>query len=116
MRRGLIPFGGAKGGVKVDPAMLSAGELELRLTRRYAVGIASMIGPDRDIPAPDVNTDANVMAWLMDTISMVSGEAVSGVVTGKPLVIGGSLGHMFGATSQGVLICTRAIFQNSASR
>ena len=104
-----IPFGGAKGGIQVDPAMLSVGELE-RLTRRYAVGIASMIGPDRDIPAPDVNTDANVMAWLMDTISMVSGEAVSGVVTGKPLAIGGSRGHV-GATSQGVLICTRAIFQ-----
>jgi glutamate dehydrogenase (NAD(P)+) len=104
-----IPFGGAKGGVKVDPSQLSMGELE-RLTRRYAVGIASMIGPERDIPAPDVNTDANVMAWLMDTISMVSGEAMTGSVTGKPLAIGGSRGHV-GATSQGVLICTRAIFQ-----
>jgi glutamate dehydrogenase (NAD(P)+) len=103
-----VPFGGAKGGVQVDPTTLSVGELE-RLTRRYAMGIASMIGPDRDIPAPDVNTDANVMAWLMDTISMVSGEAMTGVVTGKPLAIGGSRGHM-GATSQGVLICTRAAF------
>jgi glutamate dehydrogenase (NAD(P)+) len=103
-----IPFGGAKGGVEVDPTGLSTGELE-RLTRRYAVAVASMLGPDRDIPAPDVNTDANVMAWLMDTISMVSGEAVTGVVTGKPLSIGGSRGHL-GATSQGVLICTRAIF------
>ena len=83
-----VPFGGAKGGVQVDPTTLSASELE-RLTRRYAMGIASMIGPDRDIPAPDVNTDANVMAWLMDTISMVSGEAMTGVVTGKPLAIGG---------------------------
>jgi glutamate dehydrogenase (NAD(P)+) len=74
------------------------------------MGIASMLGPDRDIPAPDVNTDAEVMAWLMDTISMVSGEAMTGVVTGKPLAIGGSRGHV-GATSQGVLICTRAAFQ-----
>ena len=104
-----VPFGGAKGGVDVDPTGLSAHELE-RLTRRYAMGIASMIGPDRDIPAPDVNTDAEVMAWLMDTISMLSGEAMTGVVTGKPLAIGGSRGHV-GATSQGVLICTRAAFQ-----
>src|SRR5271166_7033467 len=104
-----VPFGGAKGGVQVDPTTLSVNELE-RLTRRYALGIASMLGPDRDIPAPDVNTDANVMAWLMDTISMVSGEAVTGVVTGKPMAIGGSRGHV-GATSQGVLVCTRAIFQ-----
>jgi glutamate dehydrogenase (NAD(P)+) len=103
-----VPFGGAKGGVQVDPRTLSVAELE-RLTRRYALGIASMLGPDRDIPAPDVNTDENVMAWLMDTISMVSGEAVTGIVTGKPLAIGGSRGHV-GATSQGVLICTRAIF------
>jgi len=103
-----VPFGGAKGGVKVDPTTMSVNELE-RLTRRYALGIASMLGPDRDIPAPDVNTDANVMAWLMDTISMVSGEAVTGIVTGKPLSIGGSRGHV-GATSQGVLICTRAVF------
>jgi len=103
-----VPFGGAKGGVQVDPRLLSINELE-RLTRRYALGIAFMLGPDRDIPAPDVNTDANVMAWLMDTISMVSGESVTGIVTGKPLSIGGSLGHV-GATSQGVLICTRAIF------
>ncbi len=104
-----VPFGGAKGGVEVNPMTLSEHELE-RLTRRYAMGIASMLGPDRDIPAPDVNTDANVMAWLMDTISMVSGEAMTGVVTGKPLAIGGSRGHV-GATSQGVLICTRAAFQ-----
>jgi len=103
-----VPFGGAKGGVEVDPRTLSSSELE-RLTRRYAMGIASMIGPDRDIPAPDVNTDANVMAWLMDTISMLSREAVPGVVTGKPLAIGGSRGHV-GATSQGVLVCSRAAF------
>ncbi len=104
-----IPFGGAKGGVQVDPSSLSDGELE-RLTRRYTVDIASLLGPDKDVPAPDVNTDARVMAWVMDTISMVRGEAVTGVVTGKPIAIGGSRGHV-GATSQGVLINVRSIFQ-----
>ncbi len=104
-----IPFGGAKGGVRVDPSTLSMGELE-RLTRRYTMDISSLLGPDRDVPAPDVNTDARVMAWVMDTISMWRGESVTGVVTGKPLAIGGSLGHV-GATSQGVLISCRAIFQ-----
>ena len=103
-----IPFGGAKGGVRVDPGNLSDGELE-RLTRRYTIDISSLLGPDKDVPAPDVNTDARVMAWVMDTISMFRGEAVTGVVTGKPLAIGGSRGHV-GATSQGVLICSRAIF------
>jgi glutamate dehydrogenase (NAD(P)+) len=103
-----IPFGGAKGGVQVDPSSLSDAELE-RLTRRYTMDISSMLGPDRDVPAPDVNTDARVMAWVMDTISMVRGEALPGVVTGKPLAIGGSRGHV-GATSQGVLICIRSIF------
>ncbi|MGH9296454.1 MAG: Glu/Leu/Phe/Val family dehydrogenase [Acidimicrobiales bacterium] len=104
-----IPFGGAKGGVAVDPGSLSDSELE-RLTRRYTIDISALLGPDKDVPAPDVNTDARVMAWLMDTISMFRGEAVTGVVTGKPLAIGGSRGHV-GATSQGVLICIRAIFQ-----
>jgi glutamate dehydrogenase (NAD(P)+) len=104
-----IPFGGAKGGVRVDPSRLSDAELE-RLTRRYTIDIASLLGPDKDVPAPDVNTDARIMAWVMDTMSMVRGEAVTGVVTGKPLAIGGSRGHV-GATSQGVLICCRAIFQ-----
>ena len=103
-----IPFGGAKGGVQVDPSALSDGELE-RLTRRYTIDISSLLGPDKDVPAPDVNTDARIMAWVMDTISMFRGEAVTGVVTGKPLAIGGSRGHV-GATSQGVLICARAIF------
>ncbi len=103
-----IPFGGAKGGVQVDPMSLSDAELE-RLTRRYTIDISSLLGPDRDVPAPDVNTDARVMAWVMDTISMVRGEALPGVVTGKPLAIGGSRGHV-GATSQGVLICIRSIF------
>jgi glutamate dehydrogenase (NAD(P)+) len=104
-----IPFGGAKGGVRVDPRLLSDSELE-RLTRRYTIDVASLLGPDKDIPAPDVNTDARVMAWLMDTISMFRGEAVTGIVTGKPIAVGGSLGHV-GATSQGVLICSRAIFK-----
>jgi glutamate dehydrogenase (NAD(P)+) len=102
-----IPYGGAKGGVRVDPATLSIGELE-RLTRRYAFAIAPMIGPDTDIPAPDVNTNAQVMSWIMDTVSMLRGHATTGVVTGKPLAIGGTLGHA-GATSLGVAICTVGI-------
>jgi glutamate dehydrogenase (NAD(P)+) len=104
-----IPYGGAKGGVKVDPNTLSRGELE-RLTRRYAFSIAPMIGPDRDIPAPDINTDAQVMSWIMDTVSMLQGHITPGVVTGKPLAIGGSTGHA-GATSLGVTICAAAILQ-----
>ena len=104
-----IPYGGAKGGVRVDPTRLSRGELE-RLTRRYAFSIGPMIGPDRDIPAPDINTDAQVMSWIMDTVSMMHGHNTPGVVTGKPLAIGGTLGHA-GATSLGVTICTAAILQ-----
>ena len=104
-----IPYGGAKGGVAVDPALLSRAELE-RLTRRYAFSIAPMIGPDRDIPAPDINTDTQVMSWIMDTVSMLRGQNTPGVVTGKPLAIGGTLGHA-GATSLGVTICTAAILQ-----
>ncbi len=103
-----IPFGGAKGGVAVDPRRLSNAELE-RVTRRYTYDVAMMIGPDRDIPAPDVNTDSRVMAWVMDTVSMFHGAPVPGVVTGKPLSIGGSAGHT-GATSAGVLQSSRAIF------
>jgi glutamate dehydrogenase (NAD(P)+) len=102
-----IPYGGAKGGVKVDPSLLSRAELE-RLTRRYAFAIAPMIGPDRDIPAPDINTDTQVMSWIMDTVSMLRGHNLPGVVTGKPLAIGGTLGHA-GATSLGVTICTVAL-------
>ncbi|MGH9021133.1 MAG: Glu/Leu/Phe/Val family dehydrogenase [Acidimicrobiales bacterium] len=104
-----IPYGGAKGGVRVDPSLLSRGELE-RLTRRYAYSIAPMIGPDRDIPAPDINTDPQIMSWIMDTVSMLSGHNTPGVVTGKPLAIGGTLGHA-GATSLGVTICTAALLQ-----
>ena len=104
-----IPYGGAKGGVKVDPSLLSRDELE-RLTRRYAFSIAPMIGPDRDIPAPDINTDNQVMSWIMDTVSMLRGHNTPGVVTGKPLAIGGTLGHA-GATSLGVTICTVALLR-----
>jgi glutamate dehydrogenase (NAD(P)+) len=100
-----IPFGGAKGGVIVDPRQLSRGELE-RLTRRYATEIASVIGPDSDIPAPDVNTNPQVMAWIMDTFSMHHGFSIPAVVTGKPLSVGGSEGRME-ATGRGVSIVTR---------
>src|SRR4051794_39217581 len=94
-----LPFGGAKGGVRCDPEQLSLSELE-RLTRRYAFEVMPLLGPDRDVPAPDVNTDGRVMAWLMDTISMTSGQAMPASVTGKPLSIGGTRAHS-GATSQG---------------
>jgi len=104
-----IPYGGAKGGVRVDPTVLSRGELE-RLTRRYAFSIAPVIGSDRDIPAPDINTDPQVMSWIMDTVSMLRGHNTPGVVTGKPLAIGGTIGHA-GATSLGVTMCIAAILQ-----
>ncbi len=100
-----IPFGGAKGGVIVDPRKLSRAELE-RLTRRYATEIASIIGPESDIPAPDVNTNPQIMAWIMDTYSMHKGYSVPAVVTGKPLSIGGSEGRME-ATGRGVSVVTR---------
>jgi glutamate dehydrogenase (NAD(P)+) len=100
-----IPFGGAKGGVICDPKRLSAGELE-RMTRRYTSEIINEIGPERDIPAPDVGTDARVMAWIFDTYSMNKGHSVLGVVTGKPVQIGGSLGREE-ATARGALFCVR---------
>lgn len=100
-----IPYGGAKGGVIVDPAQLSLGELE-RLTRRFTTEIAVLIGPDQDIPAPDVNTNPQVMAWLMDTISMHEGHTVNAVVTGKPVLVGGSLGRIE-ATGRGVSLMVR---------
>ena len=87
-----IPFGGAKGGIVCDPKRLSKGELE-RLTRRYAYEISPFIGPDTDIPAPDVYTDAQIMAWILDTYSMTRGHITPGVVTGKPIFLGGSLGR-----------------------
>ncbi len=96
-----IPYGGAKGGVIVDPKTLSAQELE-KLTRRYATEISILIGPNEDIPAPDMGTDARVMAWIMDTISMHRGYTEAGVVTGKPVSIGGTLGRLE-ATGRGIL-------------
>ncbi|HJZ82802.1 MAG TPA: Glu/Leu/Phe/Val dehydrogenase [Pyrinomonadaceae bacterium] len=100
-----IPYGGGKGGVVCDPKSLSMAELE-RLTRRYAFEIAPIIGPDRDIPAPDVYTDSQTMAWIMDTISMVHGHTELGVVTGKPLSLGGSQGR-HEATARGALYALR---------
>jgi glutamate dehydrogenase (NAD(P)+) len=99
-----IPYGGAKGAVKVDPSELSKGELE-RLTRRFTAMILPLIGPEKDIPAPDINTSAEIMGWIMDTYSMFKGYTVHGVVTGKPLDIGGSLGRQE-ATGRGVSIIT----------
>lgn len=96
-----IPYGGAKGGVKVDPQKLSIGELE-RLTRRYASELNIIIGPERDIPAPDVNTNPQIMAWFMDTISILRGYTVPETVTGKPLNVGGSKGRVE-ATAQGLV-------------
>ena len=96
-----IPFGGAKGGVSVDPKQHSKGEIE-RMTRRYASEILPLIGPERDIPAPDMNTNEEIMAWIMDTYSSNKGYSVPGIVTGKPVSIGGSLGRG-GATSRGVM-------------
>ncbi|HLI06807.1 MAG TPA: Glu/Leu/Phe/Val dehydrogenase [Ktedonobacteraceae bacterium] len=100
-----IPYGGAKGGVICDPKQMSPAELE-RLTRRYATEIAIIIGPHSDIPAPDVNTNSQVMAWIMDTYSMHEGYSIPAVVTGKPLSIGGSEGRN-DATATGVLFVTR---------
>src|SRR5256885_4459106 len=100
-----IPFGGAKGGVICDPKNMSPSELE-RLTRRYATEISIVIGPHGDIPAPDVNTNSQVMAWIMDTYSMHEGYSIPAVVTGKPLSIGGSEGRN-DATATGVLFVTR---------
>jgi glutamate dehydrogenase (NAD(P)+) len=97
-----IPFGGAKGGVQCDPKSMSLRELE-NMTRRFTWEIAMMIGPDQDIPAPDVYTNPQVMAWIMDTYSILKGYSVHGVVTGKPLELGGSLGR-FEATGKGVFI------------
>jgi glutamate dehydrogenase (NAD(P)+) len=100
-----IPFGGAKGGVVCNPKRMSEGELQ-RMTRRYTSEIINEIGPEKDIPAPDVGTDGRVMAWIFDTFSMNKGHSVLGVVTGKPLTIGGSLGREE-ATARGSLYCIR---------
>jgi glutamate dehydrogenase (NAD(P)+) len=98
-----IPFGGAKGGIAVDPKKLSRSELQ-RMTRRFTSEIINEIGPEKDIPAPDVGTDPSVMAWIFDTYSMNKGHSVLGVVTGKPLNVGGSLGRLE-ATAHGALYC-----------
>ena len=102
-----IPYGGGKGGVKVDPHTLSKSELE-KLTRRYAAAILPLIGPQKDIPAPDVGTNAQTMDWLMDTYSMMAGHAVPGVVTGKDIEVGGSLGRTE-ATGRGIMIIARLV-------
>jgi glutamate dehydrogenase (NAD(P)+) len=107
-----LPFGGAKGGVVCDPKRLSRGELE-RLTRRYATEIINDIGPERDIPAPDVGTNESVMAWIFDTYSMNMGHSVLGVVTGKPLSIGGSLGRRE-ATSRGALYIIQDVLREES--
>lgn len=106
-----IPYGGAKGGITVDPSKLSQNEL-MRLTRRYTFAIESIIGPDKDIPAPDVNTNAQTMAWVLDTYSMLNGRPCPGVVTGKPLELGGSKGRP-SATGRGVVISTKLILQTN---
>ena len=100
-----LPYGGAKGGVRVDPKVLSLKELE-KLTRRYTSEIGIIIGPQQDIPAPDVNTNAQIMAWMMDTYSMNVGATTTGVVTGKPIHLGGSLGRVK-ATGRGVFVTGR---------
>jgi len=105
-----VPFGGAKGGVRCDPVTMSRGELE-RLTRRYTAGIIATLGPDSDVPAPDVNTNEQVMAWMMDTYSMHTGHPALGVVTGKPVALGGSLGRRE-ATGRGVALMAAKALQH----
>jgi glutamate dehydrogenase (NAD(P)+) len=97
-----LPFGGAKGGIRIDPREYSQAELE-RITRRYTSEIGDIIGPNKDIPAPDVNTNGQIMAWMMDTYSMNEGRTITGVVTGKPVSLGGSLGRV-AATGRGVFV------------
>ena len=109
-----IPYGGAKGGVRVDPETLSPRELR-KLTRRYAFAIEPLIGADMDIPAPDVNTNAQTMAWILDTYSMLKGKPCPGVVTGKPLELGGSKGRN-SATGRGVAISTKLILERDGKK
>lgn len=104
-----IPYGGAKGGIKCNPRQMSSGEIE-RLTRAYTFAMAEIFGPDRDIPAPDMGTGPREMAWLMDAYSRVQGMTVNSVVTGKPLVLGGSLGRAE-ATGRGVMVSTLAAME-----
>ncbi|HXH74666.1 MAG TPA: Glu/Leu/Phe/Val dehydrogenase [Bacteriovoracaceae bacterium] len=104
-----LPLGGAKGGIKVDPTDLSRAELQA-MTRRYTTEISMIIGPDKDIPAPDIGTDGQTMAWLMDTFSQMHGYAIPGVVTGKPIAIGGSLGRAE-STGKGVVFCVNFAYE-----
>ena len=104
-----VPYGGGKGGIIVNPSTLSIGELE-RLTRKFTAQIAPIIGPEKDIPAPDVNTNAQIMAWMVDTYSKITGAYTPGVVTGKPLELGGSKGRPE-ATGRGVLFSTREVLK-----
>jgi glutamate dehydrogenase (NAD(P)+) len=109
-----LPYGGAKGGVIIDPKTLSMRELE-KMTRRYATEISLFIGPERDIPAPDVGTNAQVMAWIMDTYSMHKGYSIPAVITGKPVAIGGTAGREY-ATGLGVTYITRALLKQRFGR
>src|SRR5690349_16517454 len=109
-----IPFGGAKGGVICDPKALTIGELE-RLTRRYTSEISIVIGPNTDIPAPDMGTNAQTMAWVMDTYAMGVGRTVPAVVTGKPVAIGGSEGR-YDATGRGIVFITREAIKEYGKR
>ncbi len=104
-----LPLGGAKGGIRVDPNELSRAELQA-LTRRYTTEISMIIGPDKDVPAPDIGTDGQTMAWLMDTYSQLHGYAIPGVVTGKPIAVGGSLGRAE-STGKGVAFCINFAYQ-----
>ena len=109
-----VPYGGAKGGVRIDPAMYSQTELE-RLTRRFTSEMMPILGPERDIPAPDIGTDEQTMAWIMDTYSVNKGHTIPAVVTGKPISIGGSLGRA-SATSRGVVHCALAAMEEKNIR
>jgi glutamate dehydrogenase (NAD(P)+) len=109
-----IPYGGAKGGVECDPSVMSERELS-RLTRRFTTAILPILGPKRDIPAPDVNTNAQVMAWMADTVSMLEGKAVMEIVTGKPIALGGSLGRKE-ATGRGVAMSTAELIKRRQGR
>ncbi len=104
-----IPFGGAKGGVRCDPKKMSKRELE-QLTRAYAVALGDVVGPEKDIPAPDMGTDPQIMAWFLDSYSRRVGYSIPSIVTGKPLVLGGSLGR-YEATGRGVMVCARAAME-----
>lgn len=109
-----LPLGGAKGGIKVNPNDLSRAELQA-LTRRYATEISMIVGPDKDIPAPDVGTDGQTMAWFMDTFSQLKGYTVPGVVTGKPIAVGGSLGRAE-STGKGVVFCINFAYEKMGKR